>query len=163
MCSWSSGSQHLPFAGVSTCKTTQESKIRYYLRYFREDLQPYDVRERFAPRGPKRVMLIKCVQSEMCKWWAQQCREMEMGSFILPDMTEGFSEEVTMKLGFEVQLGIQETENGQKGFLTRDEQQGDQGAWGLLWAPCGPNSSTTNRRSLFLRQIDGIFNMCPKV
>ena len=27
---------------------------------------------------------------------------MESGSFILPDMTEGFLEEVPMKLGFEV-------------------------------------------------------------
>lgn len=38
-------------------------------------------------------------------------------TFILPDMTEGFPEEVTLELGFEVQLGIQEAENEQKGFL----------------------------------------------
>lgn len=72
---------------------------------------------------------------------------METGSFILLDVMKGFSEEVTLKLGFEVQLGIQETENGQKGFLTRmnskgtkvlGKQQGIQGG-----------ARTTNGRSCF--------------
>lgn len=61
------------------------------------------MRERLAPRGPKRVMLRykMCVVREV--WVVGIAMQgMKTGSFILPDVTEGFSEEVTMKLGFEV-------------------------------------------------------------
>lgn len=61
------------------------------------------MRERFAPRRPNRVMFgdKMCVVREV--WVVGIAMQgMESGSFILPDMTEGFLEEVPMKLGFEV-------------------------------------------------------------
>lgn len=43
----------------------------------------------------------------------------EKGTFILSEITEGFLEEATLELGFEVCVGIQEVENAQKGSLGR--------------------------------------------
>ena len=61
------------------------------------------MRERFAPRRPKRIMLGYKMSVVREVWVVGiAMRGMEIGSFILLDIMQGFSEEVTLRLGFEV-------------------------------------------------------------
>lgn len=61
------------------------------------------MRERFAPRKPKRIMLGYKMSVVREVWVVGiAMRGMEIGSFILLDIMQGFSEEVTLRLGFEV-------------------------------------------------------------